>query len=862
MSIDHIDQSAVIAVERQLCESDHLFFTRRFFKPRMDFKFSTNWHHVYIAWIVDEVIAGRIANAVINVPPGAGKTELMTNLIPRGIALNPRSRFLYLSFSQSLVDDVSATARNIVKSPDFQRMWRVNIASDTDAKSNWKTEVDGFNAGHVYAASMGGQVTGRRAGTLNEGFTGCFPAWEKVVTDKGDLSFAEIRSYSGELKALSMNVATSELEYQAIDKLWVNPANDIYGVILSDGNYFEATSDHKIMTTNGYVEVKDLASSDIVLSRFSDVLHLGDTDAKQVADLLSWSISVQDDNQLFLRVFFLVLPISIRKMIGSVLPCFSGFDLAYNAFTNSIDFGEILTAFSTGEYFNGLLTSEFCARSSFHQRESTMPDGILHVVGLAAISEIIKSIILMITVEMSDFFFWESISNECLHDKLMNISRASVRTFAQANPEIAISVLVHLEHFFGQLVRTALSVYSPIKAFNSAYVADGIKPLITRDRTPLFINKVGHVKETFCLTVRGNHNFTLSQSQVIVSNCIVLDDPLKPEDAFSKNVRDKANRQIINTVNSRKAKSDTPIIMIMQRLHVDDPTGFIMSGGLPGDWELFSVPALIDGDYIDALPAHISELVPRNAERDDQGRQSYWPLKESLRSLLQLEQGGSDKTGAAVSRYTFSSQYQQAPKKLSGGLIKTEWFGSYAILPPLKWRAIWVDTANKIKQHNDYTVFLCGGLGLDGNLYLIDLKRGKWEAPDLVKEAPVFMAKHKPQTHELGALRYMAVEDAAAGTGLIQTVRRLPDSVPIKAVQRGIDKLTRFMDVQMYIEQGRVYVPDRAPWLADFLAECEGFKADMTHDHDDQVDTLIDAINDTLAIGHQEPPLTGGQRTY
>lgn len=495
-----IDAGAVLAVERAMCEQDHLFFTRRFFKPRMEFKFSVNWHHVYIAWVIDEVIAGRIANAVINVPPGAGKTELMTNLIPRGIALNPRSRFLYLSFSQSLVDDVSATARNIVKSPDFQRMWRVNIASDTDAKSNWKTEVDGFNAGHVYAASMGGQVTGRRAGTLNAGFTGA----------------------------------------------------------------------------------------------------------------------------------------------------------------------------------------------------------------------------------------------------------------------------------------------------------------------------------------------------------IILDDPLKPEDAFSKNARDKANRQIINTVNSRKAKSDTPIIMIMQRLHVDDPTGFVMSGGLPGDWQLFSVPALIDDEYIATLPEHIRKLVPTDVERDDKGRQSYWPLKESLRSLLQLEQGGSDKTGAAVSRYTFSSQYQQKPKKLSGGLINSGWFKPYAKLPVLKWRAVWVDTAQKTKQHNDWSVFLCGGLGVDDNLYLIDLTRGKWEAPELIEQAKLFMAKHKPNTPQLGRLRYMAVEDKVSGTGLIQTVRRLPESVPVKAVQRSTDKLVRFMDVQMYIEQGRVYTPDRAPWLAEFLAECEGFKADMTHDFDDQVDTLVDAINDTV----------------
>jgi hypothetical protein len=107
-------------IEQERCEKEHLFFTRRFFLPRMGFKFSVNWHHEYIAWAIDEVIAGRIENLVINVPPGSGKTELLTNLIARGIARNQRSRFLYLSFSQSLVEDVSSTARNIVKSADFQ----------------------------------------------------------------------------------------------------------------------------------------------------------------------------------------------------------------------------------------------------------------------------------------------------------------------------------------------------------------------------------------------------------------------------------------------------------------------------------------------------------------------------------------------------------------------------------------------------------------------------------------------------------------------------------------------------------------------------------------------------------------------
>ena len=490
-----------LMVERVKCEQDHLFFTRRFFLPRMGFRFSVNWHHVYIAWVVDELLSGRIKNAVINVPPGAGKTELMTNLVPRGIALNPRSRFLYLSYSQSLVEDVSATARNIVKSEDFQALWPVDISTDTDAKGSWKTTVDGFNAGHVYAASMGGQVTGRRAGTLDDGFTGA----------------------------------------------------------------------------------------------------------------------------------------------------------------------------------------------------------------------------------------------------------------------------------------------------------------------------------------------------------IIIDDPLKPEDAFSKASRDKANRKILNTVNSRKARSDTPIIMIMQRLHSDDPTGFVLSGGLPGEWSQISIPALIDDAYIASLPPQIAAMVPRDVARDDKGRQSYWPQKESLESLLQLEQGGQDKAGQVVSRYTFASQYMQQPRALGGELIQTAWFGRYTSLPPLKWRGIWSDTAQKTREHNDYSVFLVAGLGHDNRLYVIDVIRGKWESPDLRRQCRAVIDTYKPtdaqNTH--GVLRYLAVEDKASGTDLIQTLGR-ENHLPVRAIQRGTDKLTRFMDIQAYLEQGRVVLPESAPWLAAFVEECEAFRADMTHDHDDQIDPLMDAITDTL----------------
>lgn len=63
---------------------------------------------------------------------------------------------------------------------------------------------------------------------------------------------------------------------------------------------------------------------------------------------------------------------------------------------------------------------------------------------------------------------------------------------------------------------------------------------------------------------------------------IIIDDPLKVEDAYSKTGRSKANRKLVSTVKSRKASPDTPIIVIMQRLAQDDPTGFIQSGDSRG----------------------------------------------------------------------------------------------------------------------------------------------------------------------------------------------------------------------------------------------------------------------------------------
>lgn len=161
------------AVIKHKCEQSHLFFTRYFFKQRQGIKFIVNWHHEYVADELAKVLTGETQNLTINLPPGGTKTELaVINFIARGLALNARARFLHLSYSDDLALLNSQTARDLVRSEEFQALWPMEIADDSKAKKRWNVVVDGKPAGGVYATSLGGQITGFRAGHMAPGFQG------------------------------------------------------------------------------------------------------------------------------------------------------------------------------------------------------------------------------------------------------------------------------------------------------------------------------------------------------------------------------------------------------------------------------------------------------------------------------------------------------------------------------------------------------------------------------------------------------------------------------------------------------------------------------------------------------------------
>ncbi len=325
---------------------------------------------------------------------------------------------------------------------------------------------------------------------------------------------------------------------------------------------------------------------------------------------------------------------------------------------------------------------------------------------------------------------------------------------------------------------------------------------------------------------------------------IQADDWDKIDDLFSDAKRKKSHTRLVNTLRSRRAQSNTPFIAIQQRGHIDDSTAFLLNGGmgLPIDLHI-KIPALIDQEYIEALPADIRARCVRSVCGSEQidGFWSYWPEKESIRDLIALRDAHP---------YTFSSQYMQDPEKLDGGIFSADdflYYGSVADGADLpepdryEYRLITVDTAQKKNEWNDWTVFAEWGV-FENHLYRLAYQRARMDAKQLRRDFETFVKASHARNKELGALRHVLVEDKSSGTGLIQEVKgRLP--MPVTPVPREKDKLTRAMDVQPHHADRRVVLPYGDPHNYEMISEVASFSYDDSHKHDDQTDVMIDAID-------------------
>jgi len=293
---------------------------------------------------------------------------------------------------------------------------------------------------------------------------------------------------------------------------------------------------------------------------------------------------------------------------------------------------------------------------------------------------------------------------------------------------------------------------------------------------------------------------------------ILIDDPLKASNARSETERENVNRWFTETLLSRRNSDKTPIILIMQRLHKYDLIHHLKEH-YKSEWEFLEIPAL------------------------DENNNPLWPETISYETLMKLKE---------IDPATFWAQYMQEPIIEGGNLIKSKWFKYYERLPTIRRVFITADTAQKTKEANDFTCFSAWATDFT-NVYHLDSWLGKWEAPELRRKAIEFWEHTKKICPSLMP-NAMYVEDKISGTGLIQELTR-ESAIPVIGIKRHKDKVLRTLDILPYIESGRVFLFQGAKYGVNpqLLGECEAFSKDMSHKHDDFVDTLIDALVQSIA---------------
>ncbi len=350
-----------------------------------------------------------------------------------------------------------------------------------------------------------------------------------------------------------------------------------------------------------------------------------------------------------------------------------------------------------------------------------------------------------------------------------------------------------------------------------------------QSRWPIAMARDQNEKSKFENAATGfRHSMAMKSLTGSRGNRVIIDDPHSIEGALSDAERETTLRIFAETVPSRLTDPKTSaIVVVMQRIHERDVSGFILADASKHGYTHIMLPMEFEPDR-KCVTDYGSD--PRTEEGELLFPARFPADVVERDKAIMTANGGSQ---------AVAGQFQQRPSPRGGGLIKGAWFGRYSILPPIDHYMIFADTAQKTKERHDYSVFACYGLGKDGMLYLVDQVRGKLEAPELRRRALDFWNKHN-------TARKFWVEDKASGTGLIQDLKS-ENRLPIFPIQRNIDKLTRVKDASPRIEAGYVKIPESAPWVSDFIAECESFTDNDSHAHDDQIDPLCDAIMVMLA---------------
>ncbi|WP_066733563.1 phage terminase large subunit [Cupriavidus sp. D384] len=281
---------------------------------------------------------------------------------------------------------------------------------------------------------------------------------------------------------------------------------------------------------------------------------------------------------------------------------------------------------------------------------------------------------------------------------------------------------------------------------------------------------------------------------------IIIDDPHKPDEAESETVREGVIDWFQNTLESRTNTPDTPIILIMQRLHERDLAGWLLGGGNGESWEHVCIPA-------------------RNPDGSP-----LWLEKHSATELARME---------ATNAYVFAGQYMQSPAPRDGGIFKPSRIEIVDALPAgLELIRGWDLAATK--DAGDWTAGPLLGRSPDGALWIADMQRERG-GPEDVERLLVGTARRDGAR----VMQSIPQDPGQAGKAQAAYLAKKLFGVPFTFTTESGDKATRAAPFAAQVNVGNVRML-KAAWNDALIGEMRMFPHGA---FDDQIDGLSRAFN-------------------
>ena len=350
---------------------------------------------------------------------------------------------------------------------------------------------------------------------------------------------------------------------------------------------------------------------------------------------------------------------------------------------------------------------------------------------------------------------------------------------------------------------------------NSAEIKEDVKSEWYQEYWPVAFKKGDDAKASWETTKKGKMYATGTMGSLTgfgagildsegFSGAIIIDDPLKPEEAFSDLIRDKANDRLNTTILNRRNDKKTPVIIIMQRIHEEDMTGFVLSGETGEEFVHLSIPVI------------------------DENGAPLWPEKHDKEAINKLRKDAS----------VFAGQYMQSPVSGTGNMFTREMF---EIGPVPKdgydFSYITADTAYTDKKKSDYNSMTLGG-NKDGQVYIDKIFREKVKAERMESIAVPFI-----KSATVWGFRGAYIEPKGHGIYLNQKLPGLGIIMPTEEEvaeffkDRKMNKVERCNNVLPHMAGRKIIINEMIPNAQGLIDELIAFPRGKK---DDFVDTVID----------------------